>query len=130
MIVMAHGVDLVEVARIERLVEDHADRFLDRVYTQAEQAVALSRGKRHGEFLAGRFAAKEAVLKALGTGLAEGIGWTDIEVLSDSRGAPMLAVRGRAHEIASALTIDRWMISISHTDTHAIASVIGGRQIV
>lgn len=125
--VLAHGIDLVEVARIGRLAEDHADRFLERVFTEAERSIASARGKRRTEFLAGRFAAKEAVLKALGTGLAEGIHWTDIEVLSDARGAPTLNVRGRAEQIARDRGVNAWLISISHTDTHAIASVIAGR---
>jgi holo-[acyl-carrier protein] synthase len=126
--VLAHGLDLVEVARIERLVADHADRFLDRIFTRAELIIAQTRGRRQSEFLAGRFASKEAVLKALGTGLAEGIQWTEIQVLSDARGAPSLSLKGRAQELASGLGIDQWMISISHTDTHAMASVIAGRN--
>jgi holo-[acyl-carrier protein] synthase len=125
--VLAHGVDLVEVARIGRLANDHADRFLQRVFTEPERAIAQSRGRRRDEFLAGRFAAKEAVLKALGTGLADGIQWTDIEVLSDARGAPELNVKGRANQIAQERGIDGWLISISHTDTHAMASVVAGR---
>ena len=127
-IVLAHGIDLVEIARVERLMRDHAGRFLERVFTSTEQEVARTRGRRQSEFLAGRFASKEAVLKALGTGLSDGVGWTEIEVLPDPRGAPGIILSGRTLEIASSKGLEAWLVSISHTDTHAQASVLAGRR--
>ncbi len=121
---LVHGVDLVEVARIARLASEHADRFLGRVFTPAERAYCLA-GRRCDEHLAARFAAKEATMKALGTGWRSGIAWTDVEVVSLPSGAPTLRLSGRAAELAESQRIVRWLVSLSHTREHAIASVIG-----
>ncbi len=123
MSIVGHGIDLVEVARIRAMVEEHGQRFLDRCFTAAEQAYNAD-SRRRFEHLAARFAAKEATLKALGTGLTSGIAWTDIEVVSGANGAPKLALRGAAAVAANVLGVDSWLISLSHTDTHAMASVI------
>src|SRR5215831_12197576 len=120
--ILGHGIDLIETMRIAQMIEKHGERFLQRVFTVPE--VAHGEGKkRQAEHLAGRFAAKEAVLKALGTGWAEGIGWRDIEVVALSSGAPSLRLTGHAAKLAQDHGIKAWHISISHTDTHAIASV-------
>ncbi len=119
-----HGIDLVTVARISELLNRHGERFLDRCFTAHERAYADGQTKRRAEHLAARFAAKEAVLKALGTGLADGISWTEIEVTRDGRGAPGVKLTGRAAKIAKRLGIAEWAISLSHTDELAMASVI------
>jgi len=121
--VIGHGIDLVEISRIARLVEDHGDRFVKRCFTESEALYAANR-RRRIEHLAGRFAAKEAILKALGTGWQRGIGWTDAEVIRLPSGQPQVAVHGECKKIADAMGIGRWWISISHTETYAMASVI------
>ncbi len=122
---LAHGIDLVEIARIQRLLDEHGDRFLERVYCRSEQEYAMSGGVRCAERLAARFAAKEAVLKALGTGLRSGMSWTEIEVRIQPLGAPTIALHGRVAEVSVALGIRHWLISLSHSGGFAIASVIG-----
>ncbi len=121
---VAHGVDMVEVARIRKMCAKHPDRFVDRCFTAGEQQYCLGRG-RESEHLAVRFAAKEAVMKALGTGLSHGIAWTDIEVTKNDLGGPEIALSGQAATVATGNGIARWLVSLSHTDTMAIASVIG-----
>lgn len=120
----AHGVDIVEVARIAEMRASHGQQFLDRCFTPGEQAYCSER-RRAEEHLAGRFAAKEAVLKAMGLGIRGGICWTDVEVTRDENGAPGVRLHGRAAEIAVELGIGSWLLSISHTSTHAMASAIG-----
>jgi len=112
------GVDLIEIARIRRAIERWGDRFLKHVYTPLE--VAYCRGRIPE--LAARFAAKEAVSKALGTGLY-GISWTEMEVLGDQRGKPLVTLYGRALARAQALALNEWAVSLSHSDDHAIAFV-------
>jgi holo-[acyl-carrier protein] synthase len=121
--ILGHGVDIVEVARIGDMVDEHGDRFLDRCFTAAERGYSQSR-KRGSEHLAGRFAAKEAVLKALGTGWRNGIAWTDVEVVPMATGQPDLKLHGAAAEAARRAGITSWSISISHTESHAMASAI------
>lgn len=123
MSIVGHGIDMVEVARIAGMLAEHGDRFLERCFTPAEQEIGAGSRRRH-EHLAARFAAKEAVLKALGTGLTSGIAWTEIEVVKLASGAPTLRLTGAAAIHADRLGVSRWWISLSHTDTHAIASVI------
>lgn len=123
MSLIGHGIDLVSIDRIREMAEDHADRFLDRCFTPQERGY-MAGGRRYHEHLAARFAAKEAAMKALGTGLADGISWHDFEVARQPSGAPALVVRGRAAELASIRGITQWVISLTHTDTHAMASVI------
>jgi holo-[acyl-carrier protein] synthase len=121
---LGHGIDLVENARVGELLDKHGERFLDRVFTPDEQAYAARSVKRRIEHLAARFAAKEAALKAIGTGWRDGITWTDVEVAHAAAGAPLLRVTGEAARIASACGITRWLVSLSHTETHSMASVI------
>lgn len=122
--IVAHGIDLVLCARIERVCRDHGDHFLDRVFTQREQAYCTTPGARVAR-LSGRFAAKEAVLKALGTGWRGGIQWTDIEILPDELGKPHVTLTGRTAELAAELGIGEFLISISHAGDYAMASAIG-----
>lgn len=121
--IVGHGIDLVEIERVQGMLNEHDTRFLDRVFTPHEQAGAQAAGK-PGEFLSGRFAAKEAALKALGTGLTNGISWTDVSVERLDSGCPRLSVSGRAGAVAAERGISRWEVSISHTRTHAMASVL------
>ena len=118
------GVDLIEISRIQRAVERHGERFLARVFTPTE--ILYSRG-RVAE-LAVRFAAKEAVSKALGIGVRvlarDGIDWHDVEVLNDMRGKPFVRLAGRAAERAAELGLSEWAISLSHSRDHAIAFVV------
>ena len=124
MAIVGHGVDLAEVARIAQMQADHGRHFLDRCFTPAEQAYCLDH-RLSAVHLAGRFAAKEAILKVLGTGWRGEIAWTDMEILNDPAGKPVLRLTGESARIAAHLGITRWHLSISHTDTHAIASAIG-----
>src|SRR5690606_37134845 len=82
-LILGHGIDLVENARIAEMLERHGDRFLARVFTEQERSCVMRHEKRRVERLAARFAAKEAIAKALGTGISDGISWTDIEVVSE-----------------------------------------------
>ena len=121
--IIAHGIDLVDFGRIEQMVERHGERFLDRVFTAAEQAYASS--NRNGmEKLAGRFAAKEAVLKLLGTGWRGKIAWTDIEVTNSETGQPMVKLSGEVEQIAERIGIGHISVSITHTGNFAIASAV------
>jgi holo-[acyl-carrier protein] synthase len=128
MSIVGHGIDIVETARIRRSVDEHGDRFLDRVYTLAEQQYCAENKKRYFEHLAGRFAAKEAVLKVLGTGWRGGIAWTDIEIVNETSGQPKVKLSGECLRIAAELGIAAWHVSISHIETHATASAIGVRE--
>ncbi len=125
--IVGHGIDIVETARIKALVENHGEHFLERVFTPAEQRYCALSPKRYFEHLAGRFAAKEAVLKVLGTGWRGGIAWTDVEVVKETSGQPKIVLTGECLRIARELGIRRWHVSISHIETHATASAIGLR---
>lgn len=124
---LGHGIDIVETARIKHLHTEHGQRFLDRCFTPAEQAYCARSQKRYYEHLAGRFAAKEAILKVLGTGWRSGIAWTDIEILPNPQGQPLITLSNVTLEIATGLGISKWHLSISHIETHATASAIGLR---
>ncbi len=116
---MRTGVDLIEIGRFQAVLDRHGERFLDRVFTPAER---VRYGGRVGS-LAARWAAKEAVAKALGTGIGT-IGWKDIEILGDGDGAPVLHLRGPAAARAAALGLTDWGVSLAHTHEHAIAFVV------
>ena len=105
--ILGHGIDIVETARIKKLVEHHGPHFLDRVFTPAEQAYCNRNPKRYFEHLSGRFAAKEAVLKVLGTGWRGGIAWTDVEVVKTPAGQPQVNLTGDSARIAEELGIFR-----------------------
>jgi len=125
--IVGHGIDIVETARIQKLFAEHGQRFLDRCFTAREQAYCARNVKRYFEHLSGRFAAKEAILKVLGTGWRGGIAWTDMEILPEPSGQPKLMLSGECLRIALAQGIARWHVSISHIETHATASAIGLR---
>jgi len=125
MTIVGHGIDIVETSRIAQLLEQHEQRFLDRCFTPPEQEYCRRNHRRYHEGLAGRFAAKEAILKVLGTGWRGGIAWTDIEILPEPSGQPRVRLTGECQRIAQALGITRWCVSISHIETHATASAIG-----
>src|SRR5215210_4781438 len=125
--ILGHGIDIVETARIRKLVDDHGQHFLDRVFTPLEQDYCAKNPKRYYEHLSGRFAAKEAVLKVLGTGWRGGIAWTDVEIINEPSGQPKMTLSGECQRVAKELGISRWHVSISHIETHATASAIGMR---
>ena len=125
--ILGHGIDIVETARIRDMIADHGSHFLDRVFTAGEQRYCSASKKRMLEHYAGRFAAKEAVLKVLGTGWRGGIAWTDVEIVKDAAGQPHVSLTGECARIASHKGISKWHVSISHIETHATASAIGMR---
>jgi holo-[acyl-carrier protein] synthase len=125
--ILGHGVDLVEDARIGRMVAEHGARFVERVFTAGEQADAASGEGWRTERLAARFAAKEAVLKSLGTGWRGGIAWTDVEVVKEASGRPGVTLHGEASVVAARLGISRWHLSLSHAGGFSIASAIASR---
>ncbi len=116
-----HGIDLVDCPRIEQMLERHGSHFLDRVFTQTEQKQA-SEVKNRIEKLSGRFAAKEAVLKLLGTGWRGKIAWTDIEVVNNPLGQPQVKLSGEVEKIAKQMKIGEISLSISHTANFVMAS--------
>lgn len=115
------GIDLVEIAEIERLLSDPAGHFLRRCFTKAEHTTAGD-GTRGARRLAGRFAVKEAVVKAIGTGWGDGIAWTDIEVLTAPSGAPFVTLRDGA--AAAAKHVRQWLVSISYAGAYATAVAV------
>jgi holo-[acyl-carrier protein] synthase len=121
--IIAHGIDLVDCPRIEQMIERHGERFLKRVFTAAEQAYAKA-SRNTVEKLAGRFAAKEGILKLMGTGWRGKIAWTDIEVTNNPAGQPEVTLSGEVKEIADRLGIGHISISITHTANFAIASAV------
>ena len=116
---VAVGVDIIEVARIEQSLGRLGTRFLDRIFTAREQTYCEGRAIS----LAGRFAVKEAVAKALGTGIGD-VGWRDIEVINDEQGRPQLVLHGEANRLAESLGLLEWSISLSHSDKQAIGMAV------
>jgi holo-[acyl-carrier protein] synthase len=121
--IVGSGIDLVEVGRIQHSVERYGARFLNRVFTGAEQEYCL-RKRAAAESFAARFAAKEAAAKALGTGISRGVHWLEIEVVREPGGKPGVAFHGNAARIASGLGVERAALSLTHTATLAMASVL------
>jgi holo-[acyl-carrier protein] synthase len=121
--IIAHGIDLVDCPRIEQMMQRHGERFLNRVFTVSEQAYA-QKNKNSVEKLAGRFAAKEAILKLMGTGWRGKIAWTDMEITNNPAGQPEVTLSGEVKEIAERLGIGHISISITHTANFAIASAV------
>jgi len=117
------GVDIIEIERIRRAISRWNGRFLNRVYTPAELAFCRGRVPE----LAVRFAGKEAISKALGTGLF-GVAWREMEVLADARGKPLVHLRGRAAARAARLDLAEFAISLSHSRDYAVAFVVAGRD--
>ena len=121
--IVGTGTDLIEIDRIERSIARYGQRFLDRVYTAAEQAYCRSK-KSSAESFAARFAAKEAGAKALGTGISHGIGWPELEVVREPTGKPTLILHGRAAERGRALGVTHISLSLTHSRTAALAVVL------
>jgi len=118
------GFDLVECGRIAKVLEAHGERFMARVLTPAERARAAEY-KAPLQFIAGRWAAKEAILKMIGTGWRGKIAWTDMEILPDELGKPMVRLTGETERRAAKLGIRAVLLSITHTGELAAASAIG-----
>ena len=117
------GTDIVECSRVARLLERHPDRAVQRLFTPAEQAYCR-RTARSVERFAARFAGKEAVLKALGTGWVGQISWCDMQIMPDAAGKPVLTLTGECARIAAELGVTRWQITLSHTTEYATATAI------
>jgi holo-[acyl-carrier protein] synthase len=118
-VILRSGVDLIEINRMAGLNPRIRARFLARVFTPAE----LDNCRNANASLSGRFAAKEAVAKALGTGIGP-IRWQEIEICDGPQGEPVLQLHGAAHQLADQLGLDTWSVSISHTATHAVAMAV------
>ncbi|HLF71331.1 MAG TPA: holo-ACP synthase [Dehalococcoidia bacterium] len=123
MLSLAAGVDAIEISRVRKTLHRHPERFLSRVYTDLE--VAYCRGRIRE--LAVRFAAKEAMMKALGTGI-RGVGWREIEILADQRGKPLVYLHGRAAKRAEALGLGAAEVSLTHLEDLALAFVVAPRS--
>lgn len=117
------GVDIAEVERVREAIERHGETFLRRVFTSREREYC-ERFKNKFERYAGRFAAKEAAMKALGTGWSRGVRWVDVEVAREKGGRPILKLSGEAEQIANRLGVKAIALSITHTATQALAQVI------
>lgn len=113
------GIDLIEIERLQSAIERHGNPFLERIFTPDE----LSEVGDKPASLAARFAAKEAVAKALGTGIGP-VHWKEIEVLRGDAGQPVLQLYGKAAQLAKEHNLGEWSISLSHTKTHAIAVAV------
>ena len=121
--IVGMGIDVAEVERIRAVIESQKERFLHRVYTDKEIAYC-EQFKNKFERYAARFAAKEAAMKALGTGWSRGVRWRDVEVVRERGGRPGLSLKGEAKKIADALGVKHIALSITHTADQAIAHVI------
>ena len=117
------GVDIAEVRRIQGAIERHGETFLRRVFTAREREYC-QRFKNKYERYAARFAVKEAAMKALGTGWRRGVKWVDLEVVRETSGRPTLAIAGEAAKIAQQIGVKSVALSITHTETQALAQVI------
>ena len=123
MSVIGTGVDLVECDRIQRSIDRFGDRFLHRVFTDGE--IEYSRSMKFpARHLAARFAAKEAVSKAFGTGIGKSMGWRDIDVHKKPSGEPFLVLAGNARKMANEREIRRALITLSHSENHAVAMIV------
>ncbi len=123
------GTDITECLRIARMIERHGELFISRVYTPEEISYCQSRAQATQHFT-GRWAAKEAILKALGTGWRKGISWRDVEIRNEPAGRPIVSMHGGAKDVVQQLGIAKMLVSISHCRTHATAYAIavGGEE--
>ncbi|HKG22867.1 MAG TPA: holo-ACP synthase [Blastocatellia bacterium] len=121
--IAAIGVDIIEISRVEQSIERQGSRFKERVFTSAEIAYCEARPSRSASYAA-RFAAKEAAMKALGTGWGDGVGWQQVEIICGEKGAPSISLSGRALERLNELGAKRVHLSMSHSNDLAIAQVI------
>jgi len=122
-LIVGLGVDIAEVDRVKAAIERRGEPFLRRVYTPREIAYC-ERFKNKFERYAGRFAAKEAAMKALGTGWRSGVRWVDLEVVREKSGRPTMTLSGEAGKIAKRLGVKHISLSITHTETQALAQII------
>lgn len=122
--ILRTGVDLVEIARFRDALDRRGDRLLKKLFTPQE----LADCKMNVLSLAARFAAKEAVSKAFGTGIGA-VRWQDIEVIREAAGTPALRLHGEAHRLAQTMGLNTWSISLSHTDAYAVAFVVAVGQL-
>ncbi len=118
------GIDMVEVGRISRSIETSGQRFLDRIFTAGEQDYCRSMGDAAPRHFAARFAAKEAISKTLGTGIAGEVSWVEMEVRRDERGQPHVTLHGKTKAYVEGLGIRQIQLSLTHTDTAAAASAV------
>ncbi len=125
--ILGHGVDVMECPRLAKMLTHHGDRLLHRVFTPHEQAYCQQHKERI-QHLAGRFAAKEAVLKALGTGMRGQMKWTDVQIANNDLGKPEIVLSGESALVAERMGVTQVLVSISHTREHAVASAIALRQ--
>jgi holo-[acyl-carrier protein] synthase len=116
---LATGIDLLEIERLRDAIATHGERFLQRIFTPRE----LEANAEKIESLAGRFAAKEAVSKALGCGIGD-VSWKEIEILRAESGAPQLILHGAAERMASEQGLTNWSLSLSHSQSHAVAMAV------
>lgn len=123
--ILATGIDLIECGRIRDVWQRHGDRLTERLLTPAELAYVRRFVKDVVPRLAGRFAAKEAILKVLGTGWRGQIAWRDMEILNDEAGRPGVTLTGECARVAAELGITRILISITHTENYAAATAVG-----
>jgi len=117
------GVDLIEISRIKNSIQKYSGKFEERVFTSKEIDYCRSKADPFKHFAA-RFAAKEAVLKSLGTGMAEGISWKDMEILNQESGRPVLSLSGKGRDIFNSLNLRDIHISITHDKQYAVAQAI------
>lgn len=122
-VIIGLGVDIAEVGRIEAAIQRHGETFLKRVYTPGERAYCEEFRNKYERY-AGRFAAKEAAMKALGTGWRRGVRWVDFEVVREIGGRPTIRLNGEAKKIAEEMGVKRIALSITHTEMQALAQVI------
>lgn len=113
------GIDSIEISRVERAIERHGERFLNRFFTEGERSDCKDQPHR----LAARLAGKEAVAKALGTGIGT-VGWRDIEIRGDAQGRPVLTLHNEAVQVSASLGLSEWDISLTHTETTASAVAV------
>jgi holo-[acyl-carrier protein] synthase len=123
-VIVGAGVDIAEVPRIRQSIERFGARFIDRIYTEREIAYVEGKGASRFERYAARFAAKEAGMKAIGTGWRRGVTWRDFEVINLPTGRPTLRFHGKAAEFAAALSVSAIALSLTHTAEQAMAIVI------
>ena len=121
--IVGSGIDIEEVSRIRGAIERHGRRFVERIFTPGEVAYAEQAANRYERYTA-RFAAKEAAMKALGTGWDQGVRWVDVEVVSEPKSRPTLRFHGRAADVAASLACRSISLSLSHTRQTALAQVI------
>lgn len=128
--VLSVGVDMVEVERIQKALEDSriGKRFRERVFTANEIQYCEKKRRGRYESYAGRFAAKEAVMKALGRGWGSKVSWLDIEVARARSGKPEIVLHNKTARLAEQLGIGRWSLSITHTEQHGLAFVVAEEQ--